>query len=41
MVIDKRFFFLQEKINERDYLEEDFFRELIKMYAKIIERLRE
>lgn len=41
VVIDKIFYFLQEKVNERDYLEEDFFKELIKMYTKIIERLRE
>ena len=40
LVIDKIFYFLQEKVNEKDYLKEEFFKELIKMYAKIIERLR-
>ncbi len=41
LVIDKIFNFLQEKVNEEDYLQEEFFKELIKMYAKIIQSLRE
>ena len=39
-VIDKIFYFLQEKVNEEKFLQEEFFKELIRLYAAIIERLR-
>ncbi len=39
-VIDKIFYFLQEKVNEEKFLQEEFFKDLIRLYAKIIEKLR-